>query len=177
MKKIALFLAVLLLLAGCAAPAATEDTDTAALPTLSGEHGGTTIDATRPKLDPSGKGHSVLPSQTEPRYTAQDAVLVIAEVVGHSRKQPAFREESRYALPSENQTFSFADSGTLEFSVEADSDNFAKITVSTPDCYVRNGRLKQSADEFKLQLGETVFLTVGSGDSEQVCALWLEDGR
>lgn len=172
MKKIALLLAIVLLLAGCAAPAATGSTDDSAvaLPTLSGggkEHVTLPTDSSRPSL-PS--------SQTKPDYSAQEAVLMIAEMTRRSGRKATLGEAKQFALPADKAEFKYS-SGSLRFSAAADGENFVLLTLQTEHCYVQAHNLKRSVSELKLYPGETFYLIIGSGDAEVICALWLEDGR
>lgn len=188
MKKIALFLAVVLLLAGCAAPAATERSTAAVeLPTLSSGDKEDTPSSThgkedsppvptREQLDPDDPSHS-LPSQTEPEFSAQDAVLMIAEATGTSGKKTNLGEAQQFRLPVKNVSFSFASGGTLVFSAASSGESIVNITLHTENCFIRNRRLSQTADEIKLLVGETVYLAVKQNGTETVCALWLEDGK
>lgn len=173
MKKIALFLAIVLLLAGCAAPAATQDTSSAELPTISGGKENITL----PTRDAEGNSHPTLPSHTEPDYSAQDAVLMIAEVTGHSGRKATLGETKQFALPADNTEFTFASSGSLRFSAAADGENFVLLTLQTEHCYVQAHNLKRSVSELKLYPGETFYLIIGSGEDDVTCALWLEDGK
>lgn len=172
MKKIALLLAIVLLLAGCAAPAATDDSSPAELPTISGGKENTTL----PTRDAEGSTRPTLPSHTEPEYSAQDAVLMIAEVTGHSGRKTTLGEAKQFALPADKAEFKYS-SGSLRFSAAADGENFVLLTLQTEHCYVQAHNLKRSVSELKLYPGETFYLIIGSGEDDVTCALWLEDGR
>ncbi len=171
MKKIALFLAVILLLAGCAAPAATEDTSAVELPTLAGSKEGITT-PTRAEGN-----HPSLSTPTEPEYPVQDAVLMVAEVTGQNGRQKTLGEAKQFALPADNAAFKFTSSGSLRFSAAADGDTFVVLTLQTEHCYVQTHNLKKSVSEIKLYAGETFYIIVGSGEDEVICALWLENGK
>lgn len=176
MKKIAVFLAILLLLAGCAAPAVTEDTSPVDLPTLSSGGKDSITIPTRSELDPDGNARPSLPSRTEPDYSAQEAVLMIAEMTGRSGRKATLGEAKQFALPADKAEFKYS-SGSLRFSAAADGDSFVRLTLQTEPCFVQTRSFKRSVSELKLYPGETVYLIVGSGDAEVICALWLEDGR
>ncbi len=172
MKKIALFLAVVLLLAGCAAPASTGSTEaTVELPTLSG--GGKEGITAPTRAD---DGRPSLSTPTEPEYPIQDAVLMVAEVTGQNGRKATLGEAKQFALPADNAEFKYS-SGSLRFSAAADGDTFVVLSLQTEHCYVQTHSLKKSVSELKLYAGETFYLIIGSGEDEVICALWLENGK
>ena len=180
MKKLALFLCVLLLLTGCSTPAETGGTEAdSTLPTIFDGETVIPTDGQKPNPSTDGSNRPTLShgedEQTEPKRT-EDAVVVVSEVSGRSRQRQDTGKSWSFQLPAEG-VFTFGETVPLSLSAEAAQDGTVTVRFPSGGCYVQSGTLEKKADAVSLTFADTVYVTVREGGKEAHYAILLEQGE
>lgn len=179
MKKIAILLAVLLLLAtGCAQSAApVYDTTPATLPQLDGETAPATTQEQLPAQTEAAQTEApeatrpTLPRREDtPDIPIDQASICVSKVLEFSGRRPQLGEPHVFPIPAEQVT-----AGEITFSAQLQDDSVL-VTLHTENCYQGTG-ISGKVSEFTLGLGDEINIAIRGGDTETAYQFKLVDGE